>query len=221
MSARRPGLVLDDFGSRLYEGKRWSVLDARGPVFGPTHHRQRIANDVGQTGVCCYIEGHFNALAVKPGNKHPTQHAFAVTSARHAEDNRTRGWGVDMMARIAYAFGMPSLGVISGGAGSGNVQHVKAPALLIEPGFISDPDFRFRVSTGEGADKIGYCIAAAVMKAFPEGGIVGLSVGHRYRGNGDMGAPAAGAEDPAFDQEAELAELYLNATTEHLINVTH
>jgi len=103
------------------------------------------------------------------------------------------------------------------GAGSGNLQYVAAPALLLEPGFISDPEYAARVSTGEGADKLGRCIAAAIVKAFPAGGIVGLSVGHRYRGNGDMGAPVAGSEDPAFDQEAELAELYLDAATEVLL----
>jgi hypothetical protein len=217
VSARRPAIVLDDYGSRMYEGKRWSVLDARGPVFGPTHHRQRLANDVGASGVCCYIEGHFNAVKVAPGAKHPTQHAFAVTSSRHLQDNATRALGIDMVSRVAYAFGMPSLGVLVG-AGSGNVQHVKAPALLLEPGFISDPEYARKVSTGEGSDKLGFCIAMAIQKAFPAGGIVGLSVGHKYRGSGDMGAPVAGAENPAFDQEAELVELYLNAATEYLIN---
>jgi hypothetical protein len=49
--------------------------------------------------------------------------------------------------------------------------------------------------------------------------VIGLSVGHRYRGGSDKGAFAADVEDPEFDQEAEIAEAYLNVAMERLVAV--
>lgn len=221
MPTRPASIVLDDFGSRVYHGRgRFDVLDARGPVFGPTHHRQRLANDVGRVGCVCYVAGHLNAVAVKPGKAHPAQAVFAVMHARHvphAPLGAAYAWAEDYTRRVAGIMQIRDDGVIVGGPGSGNVAHVSCPAMLIEPGFISDPEYAARLRTGEGIDALGRALAQSIIAAFPEGGIVALSNDHAYRGNSDTGAPVAGAEDPAWDSEIELVGPYLGAAKEILL----
>lgn len=134
---------------------------------------------------------------------------------------------LEFMRRLNAATGIRSTGWRQGGPGSGNISRVHAPALLLEPGFCSNPHWAAFCRTGEGADCIGRCLAEAIEACFA-GGPVALSVGHAYRRDGsdwsdeerrgDGGAPAADPEDPAFNEEAELVELYLTSAAQHLIN---
>src|SRR5690606_12479362 len=97
----------------------------------------------------------------------------------------------------------------------------KVPAFLAEPAFLSHPDFAAFVKTGEGTEAMARLLADAFAFWFPRGGLVGLSVGHAYRGNNDPGAPAyrdpEGVEDPAYDDEAEIADGIVNLATELLV----
>lgn len=176
-------------------------------MFGPTYHRQVLANLRHST---CYVEGHLNA-STSPAAKYA-----CVIVSDHASIH-SRAWAADFLKRVCKEFGLPNGGVASGVRGSANISRVKCPAILIEPGFVSDPGFARVVSSGEGIDALGRVLAESIRAQFPTGGEAVLSIGHAYRGNGDMGANVVGAEDPAFDQEAELVEAYLNAATEYLL----
>jgi hypothetical protein len=98
----------------------------------------------------------------------------------------------------------------------------RCPAFLAEPAFLSNPEFSRFVRTGEGTEAVARCLASTIAYWFPHGGLVGLSVGHAYRGNRDPGAPAnrqEGAENPAYDDEAEIADGIVNLATELLVAV--
>lgn len=200
--------TLDAYGSTLTRGKHYHVLDARGPVFGPTYYRQMLANE---QNVICYAEGHVNASA-SPAAKY----AFCVAAPTAGQ--KTLEWGDAFLRRSCAAFDLPNHGVIKGGVGSGNVSRVRAPALLLEPGFLTYRPFLDALLTGEGIDAMGRALAESIRECFPGGGVVGLSVGHMYRGNGDKGAPAPHVEDPAWDQEAEIAEAYLKSAAQFLLS---
>lgn len=196
--------VVDCFGSFIRRGPCFSVLQPRGPL----RHRQELAT---QLRCVCYAEAHLNSFS-----KPVVQHAFVITSK--TPHHLTEVWASRFLENVREAFGHKSYGVLRGGKGSGNVSHVhwRIPAMLLEPGFISEPEFVRILSTGEGLDQMGKCLADSVASTFDRG-LVALSIGHAYRGSGDMGAFAAIREDPAFDQEAELCEGYVVAATDHLI----
>jgi N-acetylmuramoyl-L-alanine amidase len=234
------GEVLDQYGSHLLRGKRYDVLMARGPVFGPTYYRQELAN---KRNVVCYAEGHLNALdttprrnvdelgrdlGVAPGElervarNRAVNYAMAIVpeGARQVADP----WAYCYLKHVVSTFGHRGLGQVQrGGRGSALVRRVFAPAIVLEPGFISNPEFRARISTGEGLDALGKCLADSIRELFPEGGLVGLSIGHAYRDGrtltaGDPGAVVSKKDDPdpAFDTEAELVEAYITAASEYL-----
>jgi len=208
-------------GSLTMRGRRFDVHQLRGPVFGPTHYRQLRANE---RGAVCYVEGHLNASTNPEAN-------YAECILSPAAGDKTKLWARDFLTRLATAADVRSTGFRQSGAGAGNIARVKAPALFLEPGFVSNPFWAAFCRTGEGADCIGRCLAESIAETFP-GGLVCLSVGHAYRRDGsdwnseetkgDGGAPVAdpesGApEDPAFDEEAELVELYITSAAEHLV----
>jgi hypothetical protein len=98
--------------------------------------------------------------------------------------------------------------------------------MLLEPLFLSHPETALTLQ-GEGTDDLGRCLAESIMETFPEGGLVGLSIGHMYRGTGDKGAKLPTDRDgdgvpdwewdTSTDEEAELCEAYVKAATEILI----
>ena len=208
-------MTLDQFGSHILPGARYSVLNARGPVFGPAYHRQKLANE---RQVICYIEGHLNAS---------TTPCASYCSAITAENSGavTLALAHNILNRVSRAFGInkSSPAVQSGVRGSALVRQVHAPAIVLEPGFVTNPEFQKMLSSGEGLDLMGSCVAGAIIELFPEGGLVALSVGHAYRDGrpmtkGDPGAlvPKDQDPDPAFDTEAELVEGYLTSAAEWL-----
>jgi hypothetical protein len=102
--------------------------------------------------------------------------------------------------------------------------------MLLEPMFMTDPEMLRRITTGEGIDGLGRCLADSIVATFPHGGLVGLSIGHAYRGGGDKGAKAPMIDDnkngepdydwdESFDEEAELVEAYVDSATEMLVGV--
>jgi hypothetical protein len=92
---------------------------------------------------------------------------------------------------------------------------------VLEPGFLSNPLFAEWVRSGEALDALGKALADSILDAFPLGGLVGLSIGHAYRGTNDPGAPIHEDfdEDPEWDDEAEFAEAYVDAATEMLVRI--
>lgn len=207
--------MIDQHGSFVAEGPLFSVLQCRGPV----RYRQDLAS---RRRVICYAEAHLNAFT-NPA----TQYGFVVTGSSVPE--QTHAWANAFLERVREKFNVPNRGILRGVPGAGCVQWVRwpTPTMLLEPGFMSHPPFAAKLQTGEGQDALGQCLAESIRACFPQGGLVGLSIGHAYRGNNDPGAHVEPSDfdgdgvldwehDPKFDDEAELAEAYVTAATEYL-----
>lgn len=196
-------LQLDDHGSFVVEGPKYSVIQFRGPV----QYRQDQANE---HKVACYFEAHLNSM----GNMPVADAVFAIAAYEFATP-----WGLDFTRRCAKLLGIRNDGVKVGIKGCGLVSRVRwpRPGLVLEPGFISNPAFAERLVNGGGIALIGQAIAESIIQCWPDGCTVGCSIGHRYRGTGDMGALAAKMENPEFDQEAEIAEAYVDDFTRRLV----
>jgi hypothetical protein len=204
-----------EWGSRQVDGLYFSVADLRGPVFGPTYYRQLQAR---RLGVICYAEGHLDASLDSRVNR---SSVVLPTGA----SPKARAWASAYLDELVAQGVQPSRGQIAGGKGAGNISRVDAPAMLLEPGFVSNPEFAAFARTGEGIDALGRALARAIERTFPEGGLVALSTGHAHRTRAklqDPGAPVADptgwAEDPEWDSEVELVEAYLASAVEHLVS---
>lgn len=210
----QPTEPIDEFGSHIHEGPLYRVLMARGPVFLPTRHRQKLAK---KHGAICYIEGHLNAST----NKNVC-YASAIVAATSTAT--TRAFAADYCRRISEKFGIANGGVQVGGTGYALVAYTEVPSFVAEPGFVSHPAFARIVMTDEGQWELGRVLAETICHAFPSGGLVVLSPGHAYRDGrsitaGDPGALVTREIDPpkAFDTEAELNEIYLDRCARVLI----
>lgn len=209
------GEIVDEYGSYIVRGPVYSVLFARGPVFLPSRHRQKLAK---REGAVCYVEGHLNA------NTSPTpNYAEAIVSTK--ADAFTVAFALDFTHRVAAKFGHRSIGVSVGVRGAALVEYTGVPSFVAEPGFISNPTFARQIASDEGQWDLGMCLTGAICKAFP-GGLIALSTGHAYRDGrpltaGDPGALVNREIDPpaAFDTEAECADAYLRMSARQLLAV--
>lgn len=186
------------------DGIHWHVWRARGPLY----QRQVDAN---AAGCICAVEQHLNASINKTVN-----YAMALIMTE-----KSRGWATDYVARVAQLFGIHNAGVVENPPrGAYNLKFYHCPAILVEPGFVSNHDFADRIQSGEGIDGLARSLVDSVCALFPQGGLVALSVGHGYRGVPDPGAPVNDAGDrldPAFDSEEELNDAIITAAEEMLI----
>lgn len=192
--------------SFIVRGRRYDVFHARGTVAA----RQDAAN---RAGVICYVEQHLNANA----------HESPWYASAHLPPAATRHGGSAAFAKayvdhVAREHKIPHGGVREAPS---NCARMRCPAFLAEPTFLSNPEMSRWLRSGEGTEALARSLAETIVLVFPGGGLVGLSVGHAYRGNGDPGAPARidGDEvrDRAYDDEAEIADGIVNLATELLV----
>jgi hypothetical protein len=188
---------------------RYTVHQARGNLTV----RQHEAN---KAECICYAEQHLNATTNPKVN-----YALAIVAANASE--QSKDWARTYTRIVSFEFGHPDRGVSIGPPrGSYNVKLTKCPAILLEPGFVSNPEFAAIVRTGEGIDALARCLVRSIEECFPVGGLVALSVGHMYRGKPDPGAPVFepdGLHDPEFDDEAELNDAIIVSATEMLLAI--
>jgi hypothetical protein len=186
------------------DGLHWHVWRARGPLY----QRQVDANNAGCVAA---VEQHLNASTNKLVNY---SSALIMTE-------KSRPWASDYVARAADAFGIHNAGVvINPPRGQFCLKFYHCPAILVEPGFVSNHDFADRIQSGEGIDALARVLVDSICAMFPGGGLVALSVGHGYRGVPDPGAPvndAGDVLDPAFDSEEELNDAIITAAEEMLL----
>lgn len=220
---------LDTFGSFITRGKVYSVLQCRGPI----SHRQELAAEL---KAICYAEQHLNSSTNTRVN-----HGFVIGPNLSAAG---RTWADLYLKAVAEAFGVNTKGVVKSGRGASLVARVPwpTPALVLEPLFLSAKpylnakgeevgvDVAEIMQTPEARELLGMCLAQSIVRAFPKGGLVALSVGHAYRlpskgvSQGDPGAlypkqdPLEPAWDPAYDTEAEVADSAIAYATEHLVS---
>lgn len=187
---------------------------------GDMYPRQKAAK---RDGCICYVEQHLNATG--PGKRpHPDDGptALAAWEARRIKclstnysmailpvgaSLHTRSWASHYVSLCAERQGIRSGGVYvpgAGGRGNVNVSYFGGPAMLLEPCFISSKEGSEMAKSTIGQGILAGCLVDSVVAAFPEGGIVGLSVGHAGRTKPDPGAPAYGG-----GWEADLARAIL------------
>jgi N-acetylmuramoyl-L-alanine amidase len=173
--------------------------------------RQRAAN---ADGCICYGEHHFNACDVPTAN-YPT-----VIVANNAS-RKSKDWAWDYHVRICAEFnaivGRASTPVRVGGyggRGNANLVHTAMPAILVEPLFASNPTHAKVIRSPEGQARLAKCLADSIRAAFPKGGLVAFSVGHKGKRNNprDRGCAVHGAKL----KEADYAEMVLAKAKELL-----
>ena len=151
-------------------------------------------------GARLYLEQHFDAAA--------DPRVDGSLSIVAAGDPESAALGREYAARAAEV--CPHRRVVSwgpvqvGGRGAGNVERTRTgcPSALLEPGFVSCPDFDAWAGSDAGLDALAGLIVHVVRGALPGGGVVALSVGHLGRNSRpvDRGAPRVGG-----GWEADLA----------------
>lgn len=190
------------------DGGKYSVWRARGPLF--VRQQEASAADC-----VAYVEQHANAAPANSGK--PAQYSMAIIAENASP--KALAWGRSYTARVARELGIPDRGVLKyDGRGSYNVRYTTCPAILVEPGFLSDPKLASVIATGEVIDALARCLVDSIVEHFGPG-LVGLSVGHMYRAKPDSGAlfPKEALTDPEFDTEAELNDAIINTAEEMLL----
>jgi len=164
--------------------------------------RQQQAN---RDNCIAYVEHHFNSTAS------PTANYTVVVTGSNASDT-SKNWGRWYAQEVAKKFGLKiggTQGLLMGGyngRGDENVKYTKMPAILLEPLFVSNPQGSNVVRSETGRLDLAMILVKSIRQFFPNGGIVGFSVGHKYKTTKpkDLGAQVYGG-----GSEAEFAELVL------------
>lgn len=164
--------------------------------------RQKQAN-----ADCCvaYVEHHFNS------SESPTaSYAVALTGANASQTSRN--WGRWYAQAVAREFGVPvggEQGIVVGGydgRGDYNLRFTDMPAILLEPLFASNPQHAATLRSDDGQARLASILCDSIQRFFQKGGLIGFSVGHKYKTSrpNDRGAPVAGG-----GWEADFAEAVL------------
>lgn len=175
---------------------------------GDYEDRQRAAN---QDGCVVYVEQHFNC------SDDPADQKTRALVADNASQ-RSRELARCYAHAVAAAFGTELGGhdgvmVLSvGDRGIGNIEKTAMPATLLEPLYVSNPRQAAWIRSEEGQDLLAKALVDSLRQCFPEGGLVGFSVGHKYKASspGDRGAPLVNdTEGGHGGEEADYAEQVL------------
>jgi hypothetical protein len=181
---------------------------------GDYKERQDQANS---DGCIAYVEHHFNSSSSPAAN-----YAVVITGANASETSRN--WGRWYAAAIARGFNIPiggEQGIMVGGyeeRGDYNLRFTNMPAILLEPLFASNPQHAQWISGEIGQVKLAQILCDSIQRFFPKEGIIGFSVGHKYKGSSpkDRGAEVIGG-----GWEADYAEVVLTRTTTLLEQTDH
>jgi hypothetical protein len=169
---------------------------------GDYQWRQKQAN---QDKCAAYVEHHFNSSA-------SIQSDYSVVITGYNASEMSKNWGKSYALRVSREFGVP-LGGKSGlliggynGRGNGNLKYTYMPAILLEPLFASNPIQAEWIRSAEGQDKLARILADSITEFFPDGSLIGFSVGHKYKTSrpSDRGAPLHGG-----GVEADYAEVVM------------
>jgi hypothetical protein len=169
---------------------------------GDYRWRQKQANRDRCVG---YVEQHFNGAANRRAG-------YAVVIVGYRSSQTSRNWGRWYAQQIGKEFGVPvggQNGILIGGyggRGNGNVKHTRMPAILLEPLFGSNPQHAEIIRSSDGQNKLAKILADSIIEAFPKGGTIGFSVGHKYKTSRpwDRGVPIYGG-----GTEADYAEIVM------------
>jgi N-acetylmuramoyl-L-alanine amidase len=183
------------------------------PMFftGDYDDRQRDANG---HKVNVYIEQHFNSI---DGNA-LANYSLALVASNAGSLSRQMGtW---YAAEVSKRFGIKNNGLKVldvNERGAFNLRYTNMPALILEPFFVSNKD-----GAAWAKDPVKQAVLADIINDmvrlfFPNGGLVGLSVGHKGKTSSpkDRGADVLGG-----GTEADCAEAVLKQTEKLLTSFT-
>ena len=176
--------------------------------------RQRQAN----TDKCvAYVEHHFNS------SDSPNPNYTVVITGANAS-RTSRNWGRWYAAAVAREFNLEvggDRGIQVGGyngRGDANLRYTDMPAILLEPLFASNPQHAEILRGEEGQAQLALILCDSIQRFFPQGGLIGFSVGHKYKTGQprDRGAAVVGGGWEAEFAEAVLqkAKLKIEAVTQ-------
>lgn len=139
--------------------------------------RQAAAN---QDKCVAYVEHHFNSSAGTAGN-------YAAVIVGNNASSTSKNWGRWYAQAVAKSFGIDlggDKGVVVGGyggRGDGNVKLTDMPAILLEPLFANNPAHATWIRSDAGQERLARILADSIQRCFPKGGLIGFSVGHKYK----------------------------------------
>ncbi len=169
---------------------------------GDYHDRQVQANADKCVG---YVEHHFNSAASAAAS-----YTVVITGANASQTSRN--WGRWYAQAVAREFDLPvggDQGILVGGYGGRgdfNLRFTNMPAILLEPLFVSNPQQADWVRSVAGQTRLASILSDSIRRFFQNGGLIGFSVGHKYKRSSpsDRGAAVAGG-----GWEADYAEQVL------------
>ncbi|HEY9199845.1 MAG TPA: hypothetical protein VIR60_10800 [Gammaproteobacteria bacterium] len=126
--------------------------------------------------------------------------------------NTSKNWARWYAQSVANSFGIGlggDQGVVVGGfggRGDGNVKLTRMPAILVEPLFANNPAHAEWMRSAAGQERLARILADSIQRCFPDGGLIGFSVGHKYKTSSpnDRGAAVYGGGTEADCAEAVL-----------------
>lgn len=98
-----------------------------------------------------------------------------------------------------------------GGRSDGNLKLTDMPAILVEPLFANNPVHAEWILSDAGRERLARILADSIQRCFPNGGLIGFSVGHKYKSSNpdDRGAAVYGGGTGADCAEAVLQKAAL------------
>ncbi len=175
--------------------------------------RQRQAN---ADKCVAYVEHHFNSSESPAAG-----YAVALTGANASQTSRN--WGRWYAQAVAREFGVPvggDQGIVVGGydgRGDYNLRFTNMPAILLEPLFASNPQHAEIIRGDDGQARLATILCDSIQRFFQNGGLIGFSVGHKYKTSrpNDRGAAVAGG-----GWEADFAEAVLQKAKAQLERIS-
>lgn len=67
------------------------------------------------------------------------------------------------------------------GRGDGNLRLTDMPAILLEPLFASNPQHAEWIRSDAGQARLARILSESIQRFFQKGGVIGFSVGHKYK----------------------------------------
>ncbi len=154
-----------------------------------------------------YLEHHFNS-----SGSPAAAYSVVITGANASQTSRN--WGRWYAQAVAREFGLAvggDQGIMAGGyegRGDGNLRYTHMPAILVEPLFASSPEQAECIRSEAGQTRLARILCESIQRFFPAGGLIGFSVGHKYKTSRpeDRGAPVLGGGWEADYAEAVLTK---------------
>jgi hypothetical protein len=92
------------------------------------------------------------------------------------------------------------------------------PAILVEPLFCNNPQHCKWICSEEGQNRLARILGESIQRFFPNGGLVGFSVGHKYKTSqpNDLGAAVhSGGWEADFAEKVLLKAAKLMQAIDH------